>query len=1070
MSTLNDQIAQLQLLMNNALAILTAFNETNFSDVAFAEIAIDNGDGTNTVFNLPSNINNDRKIKALQNTVDALTSLSDSGQTLTVSIADPNVRILYIGSFERAFSELLSTDYVVSTTLSIKQNHLLEALTDPICRVQVTLPPQFSHIQHVRLSKFVITGSDKNDKFDTLNVTTTSTRSAVLQALNDTATTYKEFDSVFTLDAQKVRFYGAFSVLNIANETNGDFTCRLDKNTYNDSISTVINSKQLTVGDVLVTANGDSIWDVINITLINGVFVTLRKKGGFKAITSGIQTLRFHDQNDITKTVSIPIEGGERSFAFFAPIKPDTGIAGEWSQNIPISSANYSVDVSGITVPFDEYYNTNVLPIGQFILSQVSDQSVSRAVALDIAKPTLKTENFSVVQINAHLSRTGEFEKIKRLQEVKNNTSTKLASLSNEISEIRNRLARSTYRSSTAKIQDETILGSKESARNLQSKKLQTTIKEISSVSSTTSANKVQPIYHVRGFFKIDEPVSNDGQTQRLVSYEVRYKYVPSNSRASISQSLSSIDGVDGTKSPWFDAPPIVLEKEFNSDTEKYEWEQNDIANAQKNNINQVDIPLTYGEAVIIQVRAVSEAGYPSNPAKSLFSDDLRIEFPTSLAQNETISAIVSQNAEDEQIVKLDEFLRDKGYDKLTAESYETTEQYFVTKANTIDSTFKNDAGLVQNLRDFLTTLVNRVGTLEETVLRQSVSWSIEIIDSNGKSYPIGNRSSLKLFAGYYTESVDVTDVANYGDFIQEQFLLKITNNSASAGDILTLSAGDITARTTDINYTTAPFQAVTTPLQFQKNGQIFYLRTNSLSGADTFYTNDTTISTNTVTPSDIDTGALTAQKNVVSWDGVAASLIKLLDGATSPSYVALLKTHPIYAAYLTNPSPANLALLADEFARITNYTQILRDGFKQRDYDSLVNPQFLSDDKYLVGGNSCGSMLFTRPQQQDSVQVSTADASSPRTVEGGKSIQIPIIFQYRMTDGIGRLNGDGSKSLAASNLTYKKRIGFDIYLGSQIQFDIEVEASFRPTLQSSRRSVDNTPIITTTNGDATTL
>ncbi len=1069
MSTLNQQIEQLQILMANAISILNAFNQANFADVSFAEITIDNGDGTTTTYNLPSNVNIGRKVAAIQNTVDALTSLSDSGQTLAVSLADPNVRTLYIGTFQRAFSELLASEYQVSTNISLKQNPLFDALSDPACRVQVKLPPQYSHILSARVFKYVLTDSDKDDIFTDLPVTTSSTKAAVLQALTNAAVTYKEYDSIVQLDPQKVRYYGSFSVLQITNQPNGDFVCRLDKNTYSDSDSAVVNSKELAVGDVLSTSNGDSIWEITNINLINGIFITIRKKGGFKAVTTGISTLKYHDQNDIIKNVSIHIEGGERSFVFFAPIKQDTGLSGEWSQCVKISSANYTVTQSGISIPFDEYFNTNILRIGNYILSQVSDQALSRSAALDIAKPSLLAKDFSVVQINAHLSRTGEFEKIKRLQEDKNNTSAKIDTLTSEISEIQNRISRAIYRNSTQQSQDEATLKSKEDLRKLQSKKLQTIIKEISSVSSTTSANKVEPKYNLVGFFKIEEPVSNDGTVQRIVSYDVRYKYVPSNSGASISQSVGSIDGVGGVLSPWIDAKPNVLEKVYNSDTDKYEWEQNDITTAEKNNINQVEIPLTYGEAVIFQVRAVSEAGYPSNPAKSLWSDELRIEFPTSLAQNETISAIVAQNADDEQIVKLESFLVAKGYDQLTKESYSTTDQYFSTKAFTIDSTFKEN-GVTLNLKDFLVRLVNRISSLEQTVLRQTVSWTIEILDSNNNSFPIANRSNLKLFAGYYTEFVDINNSANYGEYVEEIFYLKITNNSSTAGDILTLSAGDITARTANSSYANAPFQTNNVPLQFQKNGQIYYLRTNSLSGAETLYIPDSSTSTNIVTPADVDSGAVSTQKNVVSWDGAAATPVKLLSGASSQSYVAMLKTHPLYLQYVATPNPANLALLSAEFARIASYTPILRTGLNQRDYDTLENPQYLADDKYLVGGNSCGAMLFTRPQNQDSIQVSTADASSPFTIQGNKSIVIPIVFQFRMTDAVGRLDGDGSKSLASSQLKYTKKIGFDLFLGSEIKFDIEVSASFRPTIQSGRNSLGNSPITSSSGGDVSVL
>jgi hypothetical protein len=505
------------------------------------------------------------------------------------------------------------------------------------------------------------------------------------------------------------------------------------------------------------------------------------------------------------------------------------------------------------------------------------------------------------------------------------------------------------------------------------------------------------------------------------------------------------------------------LSKVYNVVTDKYEWEVNDIASATQNNINQLEIPITYGESVIIQVRAITEAGYPSNPKKSEWSDELRIEFPTSLAQDETISAIVSKNAEDEQTLKLDTFLEQKGVNIHITESFQTSEQYFSHKTVSIDSGFK-ESGAVLNLFTFLSNLNSRISILEETLLRQTVSWSVEILDSRGNSYPVTDRASLKLFAGYYSESVDINDSSNYGEVATETFYLRITNNSASAGDLLTLSSGNLTARTIDSGYTSSPFQTFTSPLNFQKNGQIFYLRSTDLQGANDLYVAETTTSSNVVTASDIDLGAVSTQQNVVSWDGVTASVVALLSGANSTNYVALLKTHPLFIQYLALPNAANLQLLSDEFDRIANLTSILRNEINQRDYDTLVVPRYLTDDKYLVGAESCGAMLFVEPQTQESVQVDTSDSSSPYVIEGGKSINVPIKFQFRCLDAVGRLNGDGTVSLAGGNTTYTKKIGIDLYAGSKMSFDIEVSASFRPTIQSGKGSSSSTPIITSTN------
>ena len=86
-------------------------------------------------------------------------------------------------------------------------------------------------------------------------------------------------------------------------------------------------------------------------------------------------------------------------------------------------------------------------------------------------------------------------------------------------------------------------------------------------------------------------------------------------------------------------------------------------------------------------------------------------------------------------------------------------------------------------------------------------------------------------------------------------------------------------------------------------------------------------------------------------------------------------------------------------------------------------------------------------------------------------SINIPIVFQYRMTDyfgtgsgssgGIGNIAGDSTG--ATTNLTFSKKIGFDIYPNGvePYQFDVEIFAKYK----SDNLNVDVFPAATVTKG-----
>ena len=127
--------------------------------------------------------------------------------------------------------------------------------------------------------------------------------------------------------------------------------------------------------------------------------------------------------------------------------------------------------------------------------------------------------------------------------------------------------------------------------------------------------------------------------------------------------------------------------------------------------------------------------------------------------------------------------------------------------------------------------------------------------------------------------------------------------------------------------------------------------------------------------------------------------------------------------------------------------------------------------DQYTLGKKSVGSYLFISADEHENIQVDGDSIQSKKLVQFGQqnSLNIPLVFQYRMTDyfgvttgsGLGNIGGDSSGGTV--NLTYAKKIGFDIYPNNSdvYQFDIEVFAKYR----SDRLSIDVFPKATVTKG-----
>ena len=139
--------------------------------------------------------------------------------------------------------------------------------------------------------------------------------------------------------------------------------------------------------------------------------------------------------------------------------------------------------------------------------------------------------------------------------------------------------------------------------------------------------------------------------------------------------------------------------------------------------------------------------------------------------------------------------------------------------------------------------------------------------------------------------------------------------------------------------------------------------------------------------------------------------------------------------------------------------------------YSRNTKTAFSGFDQYTLGKQSCGSYLFISSDNHENIQVDGDSIQSYELVQFGQqnSVSIPLVFQYRMTDYFGVTSGSGLGNIAGDssgntvNLTYAKRIGFDLYPNNSdvIQFDIEISANYR----SDRLSIKQFPKATVTKG-----
>jgi len=127
----------------------------------------------------------------------------------------------------------------------------------------------------------------------------------------------------------------------------------------------------------------------------------------------------------------------------------------------------------------------------------------------------------------------------------------------------------------------------------------------------------------------------------------------------------------------------------------------------------------------------------------------------------------------------------------------------------------------------------------------------------------------------------------------------------------------------------------------------------------------------------------------------------------------------------------------------------------------------FIDNDRFLIGKNTCGSYLFLAPATFDQLLVDGTDFRAVKNVEVGEpnAIQIPLIYQFRMTDYSGDNSGTGTGFVGGYDTTpgwtpptqinYAKKIGIDIYAKDKTVFSFDVQVSATYKRESLAQRVD---------------
>ena len=191
-----------------------------------------------------------------------------------------------------------------------------------------------------------------------------------------------------------------------------------------------------------------------------------------------------------------------------------------------------------------------------------------------------------------------------------------------------------------------------------------------------------------------------------------------------------------------------------------------------------------------------------------------------------------------------------------------------------------------------------------------------------------------------------------------------------------------------------------------------------------------------------IDSSAIENDKNIVYLDSDGnVKRCKLVPNAGN-DFIAFTSEHPSFNVESMND-------LIPNFERLKLFTETLKEKQYQEEIDntSTQGLGFLDEDFYAVGKNSCGAFLYPIIANPNSISVVGNTVVSTLIVPKESELIIPVVYEYRMMDRIGKVNGENDTTINDA-ISYSKKIGIDLMINNELfKFDINVSSNLKSTV-----------------------
>ena len=786
-NNLSSLLEQLMMVNNNAVESFARVNEAVTSEADTVTLSVEDKDGNISQYTIPSFGYLRQCIERLNNNIEALCNVDANGSA--VRLSDGTYRKLMTMRLPSEAPTITSLNTVNEFT--VRSNYFFENMLNPLLCVDIDLTGKVGiDTERVMVKRFLLkTDTEAKATYFDNNFKGNSgiDYNNFLNALVDEGIMYVLDEEIVDIPPRSRRYTGKFDVLGITNKSvteivNGEEVVssrrlvRLNKLTYTDNKATYTDTQQLAVGDMLEVVSDpvDTRYKITHIDTSTNT-VVLQLVEGFRTIRIGADYFRVYSEKDNEIKVQATVGFGEKCVIFIKPVDPDSNIpSNDWSGGVGFDSNSLTMlNEVGKTVTLQQYYQKYVADFGAMMLGYANDWYPTSTEGVKPDAPVLNQDDFSVEQINKQVTELDSVKRVKTLNDEKHNLSDQIAEKRSAINSLKSKIQTSNYASDTLRQNDKLLLESKVAEYQNLVNTYSSTVKEIASIANSDSLLSVKPKYRVRGFWEMPKEKSSDATGQQaIIRFKIRYRYLNPYGNTNATKELG--EQARGTFSNWNMTESILRGRSKNSDG-VWTWDKINNNDSEAVNINQLDIPITKGEKVEVQVASVSEAGYPSNPLVSDWSESMIISFPDELSTNSVVDDILHSNTADESQLQIDQTLVTRGVISHIADSFYANEQNFVHTTQSIASGFLSAEQTPVSLFEKLTEMQTQIGQLLDIVGNAMGEMVVTITDESGNVYNVDENNLLKIYAGSYSDEVSKLSVKK-GAIITKNFMLNIHN------------------------------------------------------------------------------------------------------------------------------------------------------------------------------------------------------------------------------------------------------------------------------------------------------